>query len=220
MTSTGSEPAWQWPEDLPGVGSADAHTTEHVSQPQQEPEQDFRHRRPHEYSHQETTQSTGTTSDDARDDTASPPPPPPKTYPSRTCRICLDVVHPTLSTPSENIPGMFQSAPTVTYESEEGRLIRPCLCKGSQKYVHEGCLTAWRLQDPMEKRNYWQCPTCKYSYRLERMTWARFISSTGTLPAFSTINGLTSVLTLYCSFSDCPDLGHLLCCDLFAWLLC
>ena len=102
----------------------------------------------------------------------------------RTCRICLDVINPTFHPPSENIPGLFQAAPFVTYDSpdpEAGRLLRPCKCKGSSKYVHEGCLQAWRHADPgYGKRNYWQCPTCGFRYRLERMQWGRWISSTAT----------------------------------------
>ncbi|KAF2862560.1 hypothetical protein K470DRAFT_255848 [Piedraia hortae CBS 480.64] len=76
----------------------------------------------------------------------------------RTCRICLD----------------------TTDENDQGssRLIRPCRCKGSQRYVHEACLNAWRRQDPLNDRNYWQCPTCGYRYRLQRLTWAAWISST------------------------------------------
>lgn len=76
-------------------------------------------------------------------------------WPPRTCRICLETVQPTYHPPNENIPNMFQSGPNVTYESEEGRLIRPCKCKGSQRYVHEGCLQSWRHADPSYgRRNY------------------------------------------------------------------
>lgn len=102
----------------------------------------------------------------------------------RTCRICLETVNPTFHPADEHIPGIFQHRPSVTYESsdpEAGRLLRPCRCKGSSKYVHEGCLQAWRHADPgYSKRNYWQCPTCGFRYRLERMQWGRWISSTAT----------------------------------------
>ena len=117
---------------------------------------------------------------------SEPNPTPKKTkhWPPRTCRICLETVHPTFHTPSENLPEMLQHAPNVTYEStdpEAGRLLRPCKCKGSSKYVHEGCLQSWRHADPgYGKRNYWQCPTCGFKYRLERMTWGRWISSAST----------------------------------------
>ena len=105
-------------------------------------------------------------------------------WPPRTCRICLEVVYPTFSTPTENLPDLFQPAPTVTYTSTDpslGRLLRPCNCKGTSKYVHEGCLQAWRHADPSYgRRNYWQCPTCGYRYKLERMAWGKWISSTAT----------------------------------------
>ncbi|PGH29438.1 hypothetical protein GX50_07818 [[Emmonsia] crescens] len=105
-------------------------------------------------------------------------------YPSRTCRICLETVPPTFQPASENLPDFLQSTPRVTYESSDpelGRLIRPCKCKGSSRYVHEGCLNAWRHADPAySDRNFWQCPTCGFQYRLERMRWGRWITSTAT----------------------------------------
>ena len=111
-------------------------------------------------------------------------PKPTKHWPPRTCRICFEVVEPTFHPPSESVPEMFQPSPSVTYESldpEAGRLLRPCKCKGSSKYVHEGCLQAWRHADPdYGKRHYWQCPTCGFCYRLERMQWGRWITSTAT----------------------------------------
>lgn len=103
-----------------------------------------------------------------------------KNWPPRQCRICLETVNPTTHMPSESIPGLFRSEPNVTYEDESGRLIRPCMCKGSSKYVHEGCLQAWRHADPSYgRRNYWQCPTCGYKYRLARMGMGRWVASTG-----------------------------------------
>ena len=77
---------------------------------------------------------------------------------------------------------MFQSRPKVIYESEDGgRLLRPCKCKGTAKYVHEGCLQAWRHADPgYARRNFYQCPTCGYKYRLQRLGWGRFVTSAGT----------------------------------------
>lgn len=108
-------------------------------------------------------------------------PNPAKTWLPRTCRICLETVQPTLNPVSESLPGILHPSPTVTYISEDpksGRLLRPCKCKGSSKYVHEGCLQQWRYADPgFAKRNYWQCPTCGFLYRLQRMRWAAWISS-------------------------------------------
>ncbi|EEQ31311.1 hypothetical protein McanMca71_004574 [Microsporum canis] len=104
-----------------------------------------------------------------------------KTYPNRTCRICLESVPPTTHLPSDSLPSFLQAKVRVTYESSDpelGRLLRPCKCKGSSRYVHEGCLKLWRNADPAYgRRNYWQCPTCGFEYRLERMTWAKWINS-------------------------------------------
>lgn len=98
-------------------------------------------------------------------------------WPPRQCRICLETVQPTFNVPSQSLPGFLQSS-NVVYEDESGRLIRPCNCKGSSKYVHEACLQAWRHADPSYgRRNYWQCPTCGFKYRLARLGAGRFIGS-------------------------------------------
>lgn len=167
MTSTGfnPNPEWHWPQDnqspaarqasrgrspMPGVFHEDPASGPHMDQPPKP--------------------GSKTT------------PKPRKHWPSRTCRICFETVDPTFHPPLDSVPEMFQSSPSVTYESpdpEAGRLLRPCRCKGSSRYVHEGCLQAWRHADPdYGKRNYWQCPTCGFRYRLERMQWGRWISST------------------------------------------
>lgn len=103
-------------------------------------------------------------------------------WPPRTCRICLETVHPSFPAPPEHIPEILRSVPTPTYTSTDpslGRLLRPCRCKGTSKYVHEGCLQAWRHADPSYgTRNYWQCPTCGFRYQLQRLNWGRWISST------------------------------------------
>ncbi|OAK98127.1 hypothetical protein IQ06DRAFT_318180 [Phaeosphaeriaceae sp. SRC1lsM3a] len=98
-------------------------------------------------------------------------------WPPRQCRICLETVQPTFNAASDNLPAFLQS-PNVVYEDEGGRLIRPCMCKGSSKYVHDACLQAWRHADPgYGRRNYWQCPTCGFKYRLARLGAGRFIGS-------------------------------------------
>ena len=80
------------------------------------------------------------------------------------------------------IPTFMRSSrmPRVRYISEspeDGRLISPCHCKGSQKYVHEGCLQAWRMARPLAERNYWKCPTCGFEYRMQRLSWGRVVSN-------------------------------------------
>ncbi|KAF7563097.1 hypothetical protein G7046_g1036 [Stylonectria norvegica] len=102
-----------------------------------------------------------------------------KNYGPRTCRICFDMEEPKYPTATTTF-GVSSASSRPTYTSDDpelGRLLSPCKCKGSQKYVHEGCLTAWRLANPTEARNYWQCPTCKFTYRIDRLQWASALSS-------------------------------------------
>ncbi|KOS19153.1 E3 ubiquitin-protein ligase MARCH4 [Escovopsis weberi] len=97
----------------------------------------------------------------------------------RTCRICLDTEHPKYPEGATAASRLFSSS-RPEYESDDpelGRLLSPCKCKGSQKYVHEGCLNSWRLANPAEQRNYWQCPTCGFSYKMARLSWAAMLTS-------------------------------------------
>ncbi|VUC33430.1 unnamed protein product [Clonostachys rosea] len=101
-------------------------------------------------------------------------------YGPRSCRICLDTEQPKFPTDTTTTFGISPTSSRPTYVSDDpelGRLLSPCKCKGSQKYVHEGCLNAWRLANPTATRNYWQCPTCKFTYRMSRLHWAAILSS-------------------------------------------
>lgn len=82
----------------------------------------------------------------------------------------------------------------VSDDPDSGRLMSPCKCKGSQRYVHEGCLQAWRRQSPLSDRNYWHCPTCQYQYRLERLRWGQWISNK---LARGVLTGLVFFLTIF-----------------------
>ncbi|PWY90639.1 hypothetical protein BO70DRAFT_358095 [Aspergillus heteromorphus CBS 117.55] len=163
------EPLWQWPSSSSASAFAGGDETEET-----EPE------------------------DTPVDPGDSPHTIPSEHYPSRTCRICLETVHPTFPPPSEHLPGFLQPRQRVVYESsdpESGRLLRPCKCKGSSRYVHEGCLRLWRHADPgYGNRNFWHCPTCGFQYRLERLRWARWISSP------LTQLGLTLVVLMFTVF--------------------
>lgn len=110
---------------------------------------------------------------------SSPEQPDPGRYRTRTCRICFDEVAPTFEsmTPAAQL---LRQKPRVVYISDDpdcGRLMRPCKCKGTQQYVHEGCLRAWRMAAGAD-RNLWKCPTCLYEYRLNRLSWGAWVSST------------------------------------------
>jgi hypothetical protein len=61
---------------------------------------------------------------------------------NKECRICLEDIN-----------------------DISNKLITPCLCKGSCRYVHEGCLGIWRKIDNLNCKT---CPTCKYNYKYEK----------------------------------------------------
>ncbi|KAF9270146.1 hypothetical protein L218DRAFT_1071627 [Marasmius fiardii PR-910] len=63
----------------------------------------------------------------------------------KQCRICLD---------------------GVEAENDLGRLIRPCLCKGSISHVHVKCLQRWR--STANGAAFFSCPQCHYRYRFSR----------------------------------------------------
>lgn len=168
--STGS--SWSFPEDLPGgwVKVEDADAQDDLAHSENIPPA-FQPSTPTPEPDAPTSEST------------TPPQHKHRHYPPRTCRICLDTVLPTFTHDgtASHLPAALQPPPRVTYASppgDGGRLLRPCKCKGTQKYVHEDCLSAWRLQDPLQKRNYWQCPTCGYAYNLQRLSYGRWLSST------------------------------------------
>lgn len=90
---------------------------------------------------------------------------------ARKCWICLDEELP------EYVPvGLMGRRRRKIYRSADpalGRFISPCLCKGSVKYVHEGCIKEWRNQNPTA----YTCNRCGYNYRLERLSWAQRLRS-------------------------------------------
>jgi hypothetical protein len=57
------------------------------------------------------------------------------------CRICFDAEE----TPTNN-------------------LLHPCLCKGTQKWIHDSCLRHWYFLD----KNNDRCSVCKYKYEIGR----------------------------------------------------
>jgi len=158
---------WQWPTAEDPLGEEHVHPAGIFEEQEQEGQE---HPENQEEQHAEDANRTNTAPRFQRH------------YRPRTCRICLEEVLPSVEGLTGGIPSILHPAPSVKYVSSDpssGRLIRPCKCRGSQKYVHEGCLQEWRHADPAYgRRNFWECPTCKFRYRLERMRWSRYISST------------------------------------------
>lgn len=191
--TTGAD--WRFPDDMPGGWTQDDVDAQLHAESESESKSKTTADSPPPPQQKPT--STSTPNDHSN--------PRPRThYPPRTCRICLEVVLPTFHTdpddqPASLLPEAVRPAPRVTYESppgDGGRLLRPCKCKGSQKYVHEECLGAWRMQDPLQKRNYWQCPTCRYKYRLQRLNWGRWLSSTAAQLGLTFLVFVTTMFTL------------------------
>ncbi|KAI2632046.1 hypothetical protein GGR54DRAFT_582001 [Hypoxylon sp. NC1633] len=110
---------------------------------------------------------------------------------TRMCWICHDEVEATYEE-TGILDGMRSRRPKRQYVCENGdRFINPCLCKGSVKYVHEGCLKEWMGGG---NPNAWKCNRCHYQYRLERLTWAQRLRS----PVLSL--GLTIIILLITVF--------------------
>lgn len=178
------EPTWQWPDETRFRGGSSSATGD------QGP------------SSSSTLGTNNGPSETSAEKEAQPKQPKPKHYPPRTCRICLETVLPTYEPTLGSFTSLLSPSPSVSYVSSDpslGRLIRPCKCKGSSRYVHEGCLQAWRHADPdYGKRNFWQCPTCGFRYRLERMRWASWISSTGMLGFCYTLCSLVLLMSSFC----------------------
>lgn len=57
-----------------------------------------------------------------------------------------------------------------------GKLISPCLCTGSMRYVHVSCLNEWRTQSA-NPRSFYQCDQCQYQYNVQRTRWAEILES-------------------------------------------
>ena len=51
-------------------------------------------------------------------------------------------------------------------------LFSPCLCKGSQSYIHEECLVLMRNTN---EKFFYQCPTCKYNYKFSDNFLLKFL---------------------------------------------
>ncbi|KAH6917487.1 hypothetical protein BKA70DRAFT_1252320 [Coprinopsis sp. MPI-PUGE-AT-0042] len=110
----------------------------------------------------------------SRDDEAS------KDTGERQCRICLD---------------------GTNAEIELGRLISPCLCKGSIRYVHVRCLERWR-KTSVSQGAFFACPQCHYQYRFARTQVLGLASNKLVIAllsglSFTAIVMLASLITTY-----------------------
>jgi hypothetical protein len=54
---------------------------------------------------------------------------------------------------------------------EDGQLISPCKCSGSQKWIHEVCLKKWY---EMKSENR-VCSVCKYRFKVQQLGYIEFV---------------------------------------------
>ncbi|KAJ7706260.1 hypothetical protein B0H17DRAFT_1036442 [Mycena rosella] len=82
-------------------------------------------------------------------------------------------------------------------EPELGRLIKPCLCRGSISFVHVKCLQRWR-NSSATKSAFFSCPQCHYKYRFARTRIVGIATNPVVVGAISAI--LFTLLVLLSSF--------------------
>ena len=81
----------------------------------------------------------------------------------------------------------------VEDQADCGRLISPCLCSGSMRYVHVGCIQQWRGTG-RNKKAFMECTQCGFRYRLRRTRILGLASSKPILFVTSVIIFLTLAL--------------------------
>ncbi|KAI1626508.1 hypothetical protein EDD37DRAFT_608068 [Exophiala viscosa] len=119
-----------------------------------------------------------------------PGPTPEWTYPTRTCRLCLEDVPATISLWPPGLPPALQR-PIVEYKSDEddyGRLLKPCLCRGGMRYIHEHCLKRSRTE-VARPGSLWKCHQCGYQFNFNRLAVQKFLGS-------SLASGVLTVLAM------------------------
>ncbi|CAK9782082.1 hypothetical protein CC85DRAFT_314202 [Cutaneotrichosporon oleaginosum] len=84
-------------------------------------------------------------------------------------------------------------------EMELGRLISPCLCAGSMRYVHVKCINQWRGTGANAK-TFMECPQCHHQYSIRRTLVSGLATSKPILLL------VTTILFLFITFIS----GHVL----------
>jgi len=63
-------------------------------------------------------------------------------------------------------------------EDEENNMIAPCMCSGTNKFVHRECLERWcEISTRSDARTI--CPNCRQPYEFKQMSWWDKIKSYG-----------------------------------------
>ena len=64
---------------------------------------------------------------------------------------------------SEQKNQLYQCRICLEEEENLDKLISPCRCSGTSKYVHIDCLKRWRYQD-IDAPGFYKCMECNYIY--------------------------------------------------------
>ena len=122
---------------------------------------------------------TTTTADSQREE------PPVWTYPTRLCRICLEDIPATVTMYPPGIPVQFQK-PVVEYKNDDeyGRLIKPCHCRGSLRYIHELCLMRARTENS-RTNSLWKCHECGHHFNFRKLKIQRLLTNKLTISAMT-----------------------------------
>ena len=91
----------------------------------------------------------------------------------------------------------------VAYENGAGKLMSPCLCSGSMRFVHVTCLNEWRSQST-NPRSFYQCDQCHYQYNVQRTQWAALLESPR---VHNTMSGLLLLAATAAAAAVCAPLG-------------
>ncbi|GAA5917476.1 hypothetical protein JCM6882_004894 [Rhodosporidiobolus microsporus] len=112
------------------------------------------------------------------------------------CRICLD---------------------DAQDDPELGRLIVPCKCSGTARFVHEACLNSWRNAD--KTNGFYRCGMCGEAYRLRQTLWTKIAARSYSIPLLSC--GVLLALALLLGFAADPFMvateENKLSIDLISW---
>lgn len=90
----------------------------------------------------------------------------------------------------QSIDELFGAEPVES--PEDGKLIVPCQCKGTMKYVHRGCLNVWRMNST-RRDSYYKCEQCFSTYKFGETGWSRFLAS----PIITRVMGAGVFLTWF-----------------------
>ncbi|KAJ3401371.1 hypothetical protein CcCBS67573_g02250 [Chytriomyces confervae] len=111
----------------------------------------------------------------------------------KMCRICFD---------TDDDQDRFISDATVAYPGNDlhkdnlnglGRLISPCKCKGTMKFVHLHCLNEWRKVNPTSASHF-QCDQCGFKYHFERTKIAHILRNEAVV---TTLTFLSFILLVF-----------------------